>query len=106
MGDYPEVVEMYLKLALKAQSQCQATLESLERLGKCSVSINQANIAHGPQQINNISENELLESNRGEWLDGRAPETTIRDDQELEAVGAIDRSQDDGGKAKELEELG
>jgi len=67
--------DAYLRLALKAQSQCRATLEALSLVKNPQpVSIvRQANIAHGPQQVNNcppshsraaereIPPNELLE---------------------------------------------
>jgi len=45
----------YLKLALKAQSQCRTTLEALAEIkNPASVSfVKQANIAHGHQQVNN-----------------------------------------------------
>lgn len=51
--------ETYLRLALKAQSQCRATLETLATIKAGPVVIaRQANIAHGPQQVNNgVAEN-------------------------------------------------
>lgn len=47
--------DAYLRLALKARSQCRTTLETLSWLkSPRSVSfVRQANIAHGPQQVNN-----------------------------------------------------
>lgn len=47
--------DAYLRLALKAQSQCRATLEALSWVkSPRSVSfVRQANIANGPQQVNN-----------------------------------------------------
>jgi hypothetical protein len=46
--------ETYLRLALKAQSQCRATLETLAAIRNPQpvAFVRQANIAHGPQQLN------------------------------------------------------
>ena len=44
----------YLRLALKAQAQSRATAEALAAIKQGPVVIaRQANIAHGPQQVNN-----------------------------------------------------
>jgi hypothetical protein len=47
--------EAYLRMALKAQSQCRATLETLAQIKNPQpvAFVEQANIAHGPQQVNN-----------------------------------------------------
>ena len=46
--------EMAMRFALKAQSQCRATLETLATIKNPPiVYAKQANIAHGPQQVNN-----------------------------------------------------
>ena len=46
--------ETYMRLALKAQSQCRATLETLSNIKNPPVVYaRQANIAQGPQQVNN-----------------------------------------------------
>ena len=86
MGKYPETVERYMKLALRAQAQCRATAETLHEMKypKPVSFVQQANIANGPQQVNNgqassgdvtrteenrKEPNELLEHNDGERLD-------------------------------------
>jgi hypothetical protein len=82
MGEYLGATETYLRLALKAQAQCRATLETLATIKAGPVVIaRQANIAHGPQQVNNgvpkpvragnfeSAQNELLETGDGERLD-------------------------------------
>lgn len=52
--DYLKHWEAYLRLALKAQSQCRATLETLAAIkAGPAIFTRQANIAHGPQQVNN-----------------------------------------------------
>lgn len=53
-GKYLEVTDTYMKLALRAQSQCRATLEALATIKNPPVVYaKQANIAHGHQQVNN-----------------------------------------------------
>jgi|JI6StandDraft_1071083.scaffolds.fasta_scaffold64351_1 hypothetical protein len=97
--------ETYMRMALKAQNQCRTTYEALAEIKnpKPMAFIKQQNVGLN-QQINNDaapltheksvnSSNELLEENQhGQWLDTRTTGTTIRTDQELEAVGVIDRS--------------
>lgn len=54
MGQYMDAADRYMRLALKAQTQCRATLETLATIKAGPVVIaRQANIAHGPQQVNN-----------------------------------------------------
>lgn len=55
MNQYPEATDTYLRLALKAQSQCRQTLESLAEIRnpRHVAFVKQANIAGGHQQINN-----------------------------------------------------
>jgi hypothetical protein len=49
-----KAAETYLRLALKAQSQCRATLEALATVKNPPiVYAKQANITNGPQQVNN-----------------------------------------------------
>ena len=55
--------ETYMRLALKAQSQCRATLETLANIKNPPVVYaRQANIAHGPQQVNNAADGRVRES--------------------------------------------
>lgn len=106
--------EVFLRLALKAQSQCRATLETLAELKNPPVAIvRQANIAHGPQQVNNGSAanpppadtrarvgeienrpNQLLEGHHEKRMDSGATGTAGPTDQELAAVGTRDRTKD------------
>ena len=56
LGNNIDVSERYLRLALKAQSQSRATLETLAYIKRPpTLFTHQANIAHGPQQVNNES---------------------------------------------------
>ncbi len=69
-ADHIQHMESYMKLAIKAQNQTRTTWEAISRM-KHPPQVNyvgQANIAHGPQQVNNgyqhqdseIAHNELL----------------------------------------------
>jgi hypothetical protein len=86
------VIERFIKLAMKAQSQCRTTLDSLASMKKPPPElIKQTIIAHGHQQVNNFPEkenppNELLEKTDGERLEFGAAATPIRGDQGVETV--------------------
>jgi hypothetical protein len=97
-AEYLAQMETYLRLGLKAQSQCRATLEALAAIKNPApvAFVRQANIAQGPQQINNAPAfgeeasraresgnrpNELLEAKHGsDWLDSRAANPTQASD--------------------------
>ena len=53
--EYLNQLDVNLRLALKAQRQCRATLETLAAIKNPQpvAFVRQANIAHGPQQVNN-----------------------------------------------------
>lgn len=102
LGEHVGAAEMYLKLALRAQSQCRATLETLALMKNPPVVFaKQANIAHGPQQVNNEAvplvhagqtenqPNELLESNHGERMDTRTAGTTSDGNPAMAAMDVI-----------------
>jgi len=106
--EYLKHFETHLRLALKAQSQCRATLETLATIkAGPAIFAGQANIAHGPQQVNNgvaannaqtparAAENEsarteLLEVSDGERLDTGTAGAPGRSDSTLATVGEID----------------
>jgi hypothetical protein len=103
--EYLKQYETYLRLALKAQSQCRATLETLAAIKNPPVVYaKQANIANGPQQINNgtaapshAKENEsqqtkLSGGNHELLTDTRTSQTASRVNQEVEAVESINRA--------------
>lgn len=111
-GEYLGACETYMRLALKAQSQCRATLETLAVMKNPApvAFVRQANIAHGPQQVNNApspapessrareSENQpnkLLEQ-RSDWMDTGATQATISTDSALEPVGEVHRAANAG----------
>jgi len=103
--EYIDNLDKYLKLALRAQSQCRSTWEALGELkNPRSVNfVNQANISQGHQQVNNgtptqnappharenkKSQNKLLEKKDGERLD---PRTTCKAGQNDPAMATVER---------------
>lgn len=103
MGEFLPAVETYMRMALKAQSQCRATLQTLGEIKapRSIAFIRQANVANGPQQVNNgptlppreqppDSTNELLEASNGEWLDTGTTRASGATDSAMAAVGEID----------------
>jgi hypothetical protein len=107
VGEYVSAADIYLRLALKAQAQCRATVEALAeiRSPRQVAFVKQANIANGPQQVNNGTatpasvaraenpanpSNELLTDDHGTTLDAAATGATGRGNQALEAVGKLD----------------
>jgi hypothetical protein len=98
-----DVADRLLRLALRAQAQCRATLETLAALKNppAAVFARQANIAHGPQQVNNggsagptgnpqLAQNELLKHQDGERLDAGAAGAAGASGAALATVGARD----------------
>lgn len=105
--------EVFLGLALKAQAQSRATISALVDLKypKQATFVKQANIAHGPLQVNNGAapagtvshaeenkpkQNELLEVDHGQpggRLDTRAAQAASRADPAMETVGKVHRAQ-------------
>ena len=104
-GEYIDAADKYMRLALKAQSQCRATLETLAEIkNPRPVSfVRQANISNGLQQVNNgqpsgagnsqTAQNELLEHQHGNYLDTGAQGAAGGTDTHLEAVGAVHRAE-------------
>ena len=102
-------LDNYLRLALKAQSQCRVTLETLAAIKNPPIIFaKQANIAHGHQQVNNDSprargrsksvrqeprkaQTKLLEQQTNELqrMDTRATGKAGRGNQTVAAVAAV-----------------
>lgn len=104
--DYLKQYETYLRLALKAQSQCRATLETLATIKNPPVVFaRQANIANGPQQVNNgiapptvpraeetqSAPNKLLEASHQQPMDTRTTSAPSEGDPAVAALVEIDR---------------
>lgn len=119
MGEYLDASERYMRLALRAQSQCRATLESLAAIKNPPVVYTrQMNYANGPQQVNNATAenngkpqpprtqetqtrpNKLLEdlSNGSTQLDTRATTTAARGHRAVATVGEVNRPDQPRGK--------
>ena len=98
-------LEGFMRLALRAQSQCRATLETLAAIKNPPiVYARQANVTTGPQQINNgtaapsrpreiEAEQTQLSGGTHELLaDTRASGHACRVDPALETLGEVDRA--------------
>jgi len=104
-------IEVFLRLAMKAQAQARSTAEALALLKNPQPYIRQANVTSGPQQVNNTyagasahtgiptgagnfqsEPNKLLEADHGQRLDTRAQGAAGRVNQTVEAVGAVHRA--------------
>lgn len=108
-----EQYQAHMKLALKAQSQCRATLETLAAIKNPPVVFaKQANIANGPQQVNNNADgfagareietkpNELLETGHEQWLDTGTARKTGASDQAMATVEAVHRPSNSKGQGR------
>ena len=110
-AEYLDTADHYLKLALRAQSQCRATWEAISTIQNPPMAgyVAQANIAHN-QQINNEAstrvgagarkkgnpQNKLLEQSKHEpdqWLDGGTSKAAEGADSALETLGEVDRTE-------------
>jgi hypothetical protein len=103
MGEYIEASEKYMRMALKAQAQCRATIETLATIKNPPLVIaKQANISAGHQQVNNgtapraeVSSNqpnELLEHSHEQRLDGGATGATGSRDPQMVPLEASHRA--------------
>ena len=112
--EYQKNYQAFLTLALKAQSQSRATIQALVDLKypRQVAFVKQANISHGPQQVNNgtaqepanagepraertqTEQSKLLEGglDGGSELDGRAATATGMQNSGVEALEPVDRS--------------
>jgi hypothetical protein len=99
-AEYTEQVDVFSRIALRAQNQCRQTLTSLVELKnpKRATFVKQQNNAVN-QQINQLPENqktscdptnELLGEVIHEQLDTKTPQASCGVDQAMETVGEID----------------
>ena len=104
--DHAPAFEANMRMALRAQSQCRATLETLATIKNPPiVYARQANVTTGPQQVNNgipapsqareiESEQTQLSGGTHELLpDTRASGEASRANQAMEALGEINRAE-------------
>ena len=102
-------LDVNLRLALKAQNQCRATLETLAEIKNpmAGAYVRQANIAAGHQRVNNGAplpgeesrarefqgeQNKLSEDGHGLPTDTGAPAHTGGNDPHMETLGEINRA--------------
>lgn len=109
-GGYFDTGERYTRLALKAQSQCRATLQTLAEVKnpRPLAFVRQANITSGPQQVNNgpapTREQSLIQSNELSGVpflelpqNARAAGAAAAANPALEAVAAVNGPKDGRG---------
>ena len=107
--------ETYLKLSLRAQSQCRSTWESVSAIRNPPMAgyVRQANISQGHQQVNNCLQvsgsrkapNKLMEDAEHEsdkWVDRGTPTPSERTDSHMEAVAERDRTANTEWKSESL----
>ena len=116
-------LETFTRLALKAQSQSRATAQTLAAIKnpQQAVFMKQANIAHGPQQVNNgpigdvqeapteaqkknnFVKNKLLEADeKGNRLDFGTQGETGQSDQTMGTVETVNRAKNNKRKGKSV----
>lgn len=108
--DLAPAFEANMRMALRAQSQCRATLETLAAIKNPPiVYAKQANFAAGHQQVNNgipaptqareieNQQSKLMEAHNGEWLDTGAAGATSGTDKAMATVEEIDRAENNRG---------
>jgi len=117
MGEYIDATDRYMRLALKAQGQSRATVETLAAMKNPPVFAKQANIANGPQQVNNggigtsthgrahagetaNQQSKLLEdvTDGSTYVEPRAAPAAARGHSKVEAVAEGDRATKRGGQ--------
>jgi hypothetical protein len=111
--DHFDGAERVMRLALRAQNQARATLETLSTVKNPphpATFVRQQNIAHGAQQVNNgvptllasapareqDGPPKLLEQQHEQWLDTRAAATPGAVDPAVATVGEVNGTSDRG----------
>jgi hypothetical protein len=105
-GEHMLAMETYFKMAMKAQSQCRQTLETLGNIKNPPiVYAKQANIANGPQQVNNgpaprahadenqNQPNKLLEQNHEKRMDIGTKSAASNSHPPMEALAELNGAQ-------------
>lgn len=119
MGVQIDTTERYMRLALKAQGQCRATIETLAAMKNPPVVIaRQANFSAGHQQINNgdtilppaensqTAQIKVLDANHGQRLDTRTTSPAIGADTDMAPMGKRDRPANGRGKGARVSKRG
>ena len=111
--NHMQQMETFMRLALKAQNQCRATIDTLAQIKnpRHTVITKQANITNGPQQVNNtlnqitepenkISENSETSQNKlfshedteNPYMDSRAASKASEDNSAMATMDTINRA--------------
>ena len=113
LSQFPTAMELYMRLALRAQNQCRTTIETLAAIKNPPVLFaKQAYVAGGHQQVNNngqpetvarvdsqIRQNKLLE-HQDERLDFGTTRETGEGNPGVETLEAINRTHQSGRKGE------
>jgi len=107
--DHVPGFEANMRMALRAQSQCRATLETLAAIkNPPTVYAKQANFAAGHQQVNNGTpaptqareienpQSKLLEEQHGEWLDTVTACAAVGANPAMATLGEVNGAEIDG----------
>jgi hypothetical protein len=91
-------LEGFMRLALRAQNQCRATLETLAAIKNPPVIYaKQVNQTTGPQQVNNgapaSTQARGIENEQNKLLDAGTASTAIPSHSSLETLGQVDRAE-------------
>ncbi len=110
IGEHLQATDTYMRLAMRAQGQCRATLQTLGELKnpRQVAFVKQANIANGYQQVNNsetymhprtedFSTNKLTGEGNELPPNARASSTESSTYKKMETLGAIHRPQNARG---------
>lgn len=106
MGEHLQATDTYMRLAMKAQGQCRATLQTLGELKhpRQVAFVSQANISSGYQQVNNhqasqrLSDESRFSTNKLSGKDDEllpntgASRIACTTHKKMETLGAIDRT--------------
>jgi len=125
--NHMQQMETFMRLALKAQNQCRATIDTLAQIKnpRQTVITKQANISNGPQQVNNTSnqiseqeskipensetsQNKLLSHEEAEtpYLDTRTEGQTSGDNPGMAAVDTLNRAKNQSRKSYSINQRG
>lgn len=109
-----KTLEPLMRIALKAQNQCRATIQTLNEVKnpRSVAYVQQANISNGHQQVNNgvageknqIEQNKLSGETNALLKNERTSQAAIQTDPKMETMGEIVWSEIGGGKSQSVTE--
>ena len=105
-----KTLEPLMRIALKAQNQCRATIQTLNEVKnpRSVAYVQQANISNGHQQVNNgvageknqIEQNKLSGETNALLKNERTSQAAIQTDPKMETMGEIVWSEIGGGESQ------